>query len=85
MNKIKKLLIRIKLDNLNRDKLIQKFQKIIWEDEDINISNTQKEILSELAYDLDYYESDIEKRAEDITFYGDEKLIIEIDNVLKKL
>ncbi|HTN38087.1 MAG TPA: hypothetical protein VL053_13495 [Arachidicoccus sp.] len=37
-------------DKNNRSSLIKQFQELVWNDENAN------EILSELAYDLDFYE-----------------------------
>ncbi len=45
----------------------------------------QWQILSDLAFDLDYYEPDPKDRQEDPTFYGDQRLEAEINEALQKL
>jgi hypothetical protein len=60
--------------------LIKEFQNQVWNDE-ISKNN----ILSELAYDLDFYEPDSALRLHDHSYYGDEILEREINLALKKL
>jgi len=43
------------------------------------------DIFDEIAYDLDYYEPDERLRREDLSFYGDDRLEIEIKSALEKL
>jgi hypothetical protein len=74
------ILEQILSDKSNRKQLIKEFQKQVWHNEDLG-----NEILSELAYDLDFYEPDSTLRAEDASYYGDDKLEQEIKSVLKKL
>lgn len=62
------VLKKILNDKLHREQLIKEFQDRIWNDENPN------EILSELAYDLDFYEPNEELRKEDASYYGDERL-----------
>ena len=62
-----------------KQKLIKKFQDEVWDDENIN------EILSELAYDLDFYEPNREWRKEAPSYYGDDRLKIVIKTAIKKL
>lgn len=66
-------------DKSQRKQLIAEFQQMIWSDENAN------EILSELAYDLDFYEEDIQIRNEDKSYFGEERLKKEIIAVLEKL
>ena len=73
------ILKRILKEKENRKQLIQEFQKLIWSDEKAS------EELSELAYDLDFYEPNEEFRKEDPSYYGDERLEEEIKLVLQKL
>lgn len=69
---------------VERKKLIEEFQKQVWNRE-IQINNPDSEILSELAYDLDFYEPDENLRREDFSYYGDERLKAEITATLEKL
>ncbi len=73
------ILNRILENKLNREKLISEFQNLVWNSEDSN------DILSELAYDLDYYEADELKRKEDPSYYGDDHLENLIREAIKKL
>lgn len=73
------ILEKILLDKINRMKLINEFQELIWNESSPN------EILSELAYDLDFYEPDPELRKEDSSYYGDERLEEEIKSTLYKI
>lgn len=73
------ILEKILVDKINRKQLISEFQELIWNDENAN------EVLSELAYDLDFYEPNEKWRNEDQSYYGDEQLEEEITIVLQKL
>lgn len=79
-----KLLTDIKT-SINKQVLIQQFQERVWNDQLQGLTDEQQDRLSELAYDLDFYEPDATNRAEDPAYYGDEKLIHLIDDVLVKL
>lgn len=74
------ILEQILSDKSNRKSLIKEFQDRVWHSEGLH-----KKVLSELAYDLDFYEPDSVLRAADPSYYGDEKLEQEIRSVLKKL
>ena len=80
MEKIIKILREIVFDIDNRRKNIEKFQKLIWDDNIEGISEMEFEILGDLAYDLDFYVENPEWRKEDQSYYGDERLEIEIEN-----
>lgn len=56
---------KILTDKLDRKRLVAKFQELVWSDENAN------EILSELAYDLDFYEPNEALRKEAPSYYGD--------------
>lgn len=73
------LLEKILTDKSNRKQLVSEFQELIWNDENAS------EILSELAYDLDFYEPDENLRRQDQSYYGDERLEEEIKSALQKL
>ena len=68
----------------NRTKLIKEFQDEVWNDESIQ-DEKLNEILSELAYDLDFYEPNEEWRKESISYYGDERLEKEIKSAIQKI
>lgn len=67
-----------------RQRIINEFQHIIWHSDDLP-NSWEVEILRDLAFDLDFYEPDAKRRAEDVSFYGDERLEDEINAALKKL
>ena len=73
------ILEKILTDKVNRKKLISEFQELIWNDENAS------EVLSLLAYDLDFYEPNIELRKEDPSYYGDDRLEKEIKMAIQKL
>ncbi|PGH40574.1 MAG: hypothetical protein CRN43_02190 [Candidatus Nephrothrix sp. EaCA] len=56
-----------------RTGLVKKFQSGIWNDENIQ-DEKLNDILSELAYDLDFYEPNDEWKKESPNYYGDECL-----------
>ncbi len=67
-----------------RQKLIKQFQDEVWNDESIQ-DETLNEILSELAYDLDFYEPNEEWKKEDPSYYGDDRLEVVIKTAIQKL
>ncbi|WP_126972914.1 hypothetical protein [Gynurincola endophyticus] len=67
-----------------RMELIKSFQNKVWEDESIK-DETLNEILSGLAYDLDFYEPNEDWRNEDPSYYGDDRLEKEIRIAIQKL
>ena len=48
-------------------------------------TDEQWETLSDLAVDLDYYEPDPIDRREDASYYGDQRVEVEITEALEKL
>ena len=60
--------------------MIKQFQGKVWNGETFN-----KEIVSGLANDLDFYEPNVTLRAPDSSYYGDERLELEIELALQKL
>lgn len=74
-----KILEKILTDKLNRKQLISEFQELIWNDENAN------ELLSELAYDMDFYEPNEKLRKENPSYYGDERLEEEIKSAIQKV
>lgn len=73
------LLKKIIEDKINRRQYIDEFQNIVWNDEN------SSELFADLALDLDYYEKDEKLRAQDPSYYGDERLEKEVNEVLEKL
>jgi hypothetical protein len=70
-----------------RTAAIDSFQECMYDSDSplADMSQEQWEILWLLAYDLDYYEPNPKMRREDPSFYGEERLLQEIDEALKKL
>lgn len=79
------LLIEALHNPTGRDKAIKKFQLEIWQNAEPLTEDWIWEIFSDLAYDLDYYESDPAVRKEDPSYYGNERLEEEIKSALTKI
>lgn len=78
-------LLREALGNrFRRKELIDRFQQTVW-NAPIAASADAMEIFADLAHDLDYYEQNREDRAEDPTFYGDQRFEEEVRQALQKL
>ena len=82
LDKLLNMLHQIVKINNNRLKLIQQFQNHIW---NMNDKSPEYEILNELAMDLDYYESDTKLRKEASSYYGEDKLIKEIQTAISRI
>ena len=67
-----------------RQELIKDFQDEVWNDESMQ-DETLNEILSELAYDLDFYEPNEEWKKEIPSYYGDDRLEVVIKTAIQKL
>ena len=78
------ILKQILISKSNRKQLIKEFQNQVW-NKHINVSESINNILSELAYDLDYYEPDDILRSQDNSYFGNDKLEQEIQITLKKI
>lgn len=78
------ILYRIINEKNNRELLIKEFQENIW-DTDPNLNDIEYELLSTLAYDLDFYEPNEIFRNEDSSYFGDEKLEELINEALEKI
>lgn len=63
----------LKSEISDRSKLINEFQKEIWDSGSVGDTHLD-EILSEIAYDLDFYEPNEEWQKEFLSYYGNEKL-----------
>ena len=68
-----------------RQQLIAEFQKTVWDAPEDHSESWEWEILRDLAHDLDYYEPDANKRAEDLSYINDEQVLVEIKSALEKL
>ncbi len=70
-------------DKENLNQAVPKLQELVWETSDDD--NTAWEILRDLAYDLDYYVSDSKLRAEDPSYYGEDRAMAEIRSARNRL
>ena len=73
------ILEKIVSDKLDRKRFISEFQDFIWNAENAN------ENLTELAYQLDFYESDVTERRKDPSCFGDDKLAVEVALAIQQL
>jgi len=88
MNDLINLIEKILSDKENRINLIKDFQQKISNiniEKNENFKNDIFEILNELAYDMDFYESNPKFRKEDPSYYGEERLRLEIKEALEKI
>jgi hypothetical protein len=67
-----------------RSELIKSFQNKIWDDESIK-EEALNETLSELAYDLDFYQPNEDWRKGNDSLYGTDRLEEIIKSALQKL
>ncbi len=85
LKKIKDLLTKALYSNgAERASYIQNAQNLIWDDETIQ-DESLNDILTDIAYILDFYEPNEEWRKEDPSYYGDEKLEQELKSAITKL
>jgi hypothetical protein len=63
---------------------IRELQNKIW-DETNDLNDDLQEILSDLAYNLNFYERDERYRDEDLGYYGDDKLSRIVDEAINKI
>ena len=66
---------------------IKKFQEFVFHADQTSNDFTADDwvILGDLAHDLDYYEHDPALRSEDPSYYGDERLVLEVQHTLDSL
>lgn len=64
---------------------IAKFQSMVWEGLDPSLPSNVRDVLRDLAYDLDFFEPRSEVRKEDGTLYGHARAEEEIREALEKL
>jgi hypothetical protein len=68
-----------------RRQSVVNFQKEVWNLHEPSENFPELRILRDLALSLDYYEPDPVIRQEDSSYYGDERLEIEIGAAVRKL
>lgn len=70
-----------------RTRGISEFQEFVFNADQSSNDFTADEwvILRDLAHDLDYYVSDPALRSEDPSYYGDERLVLEVQQALDRL
>jgi hypothetical protein len=73
------ILEKIVRDKLDRKRFISEFQDFIWNTENAN------ENLTELAYQLDFYEPDETERRKEPSYFGDDKLAAEVALAIQQL
>lgn len=73
------ILEKILTDKLNRKQLMNDFQEAVWEDEN------DDEVLSDLAYQFNFYEPNDLYREEDLGYFGDDRLEEIIKEAIEKL
>jgi hypothetical protein len=73
------ILEKILKNRIDRKRLISEFQETIWSNQNAN------EILSDLAYELDFYEPNEKLRKENLSYYDDNRLEEEIKLAIQKL
>jgi len=70
----------------DRKTAIKNIQDFVFDSEDfLKLDVRTQDILSEFAYDLDFYVADLNMRKEVPNYYGEERLNEEIEAVIKKL
>jgi hypothetical protein len=81
------LLTLIVSEQTDRGGRVSEFQEIVFHAaKPIEGFNEREwEIMADLAYDLDFYLSDLVRRREDASYYGEKRLIREISESLAKL
>jgi hypothetical protein len=79
------LLEAIKLSPSTAKRIISEFQECIWDDRVQVDQNEILNILRDLAHDLDYFDADPSLRAEDNSFFDEEKLKAEIASALNNI
>lgn len=79
------ILKHILSNSRKRAELIKDFQERVWNGEGYAKNEKINELLSELAYDLDFYEPKEEWRKESPSYYGEERLKQKIQTTLQRL
>ncbi len=85
LQKLMEILSAASQHSEQRQQLIAEFQKAVWDAPENHSESWECQVLRDLAYDLDYYEPDASKRAEDVSYTNDEQVVAEIKSALEKL
>lgn len=75
----------LRLPSSERLEEIQALQSLIWSADELSMPAGLEEVLRDLAFDLDFYEPDSSLRAEDPSYYGEDRLASEIRTALRHL
>lgn len=70
---------------LRREEIVAEFQALVWRGLGPAFPKDVREVLADLAYDLDYFEASPAIRKEDPSYYGHERLEKEICDALRRL
>ena len=85
LEELKILLYKIQsVYDSHRERYIKEFQEKVWNDETIQ-NEEINEMLTEIAYDLDFYDPNKEKRKEFHGYYGSDRLSDEIKSAIDRL
>ncbi len=82
VEKLLHMLVKICEDEKDRMNLIRNFQDAVW---GIKESGDELDALSDLAYDLDFYQQDATLREEDSSYFGDDRLLDEINSTFLRI
>ena len=86
LEKLKTLLDKILTSDRNdKMKYISKFQDLAWNDVTTIKEDELNELLSSIAYDLDFYEPNEKYKTESLDYFGENRLESILKNALKKL
>ena len=83
MDKLKAILIERHSET--RGNLVMKFDDMIFLSDDLEVNEEVENILIDLAHNLEYYVSNPKWRREDPAYYGDEKLVSNINEAHQKI
>ena len=89
-NTVAEIVAMLKAATLDPAKLpesITALQAMVWKSKgwDSDLSKETVDALSDLAYDLDYYEPDAAARAEDASYFAEDRAVREIANALGRI
>ena len=67
---------------MSRTSLIHQFQEAVWNELEFDDKELE-DVLTTLAYDMDFYEPNSDLRKESVNYFGDERLSDEVNRVIK--
>jgi hypothetical protein len=88
LEKMLGLLTNALRDSFSRETIVVEFLQCYFENELFimrSVGQDAVDILAELAWDLNFYVADPARRAQDPSYYGDERLVSEIAAALRRL